>query len=40
DPYVPPLSKEAWELLGLKTDDFQDILEEMEPNLLSLADYY
>ncbi|MBW2086075.1 MAG: HDOD domain-containing protein [Deltaproteobacteria bacterium] len=40
DPYVPPLSKEAWELLGLKTDDFQDILEEMEPNLLNLADYY
>ncbi|MBW1947508.1 MAG: HDOD domain-containing protein, partial [Deltaproteobacteria bacterium] len=39
DPYVPPLSRQAWELLGLKPEDFHDILEEMEPNLLNLTDY-
>lgn len=39
DPYVPPLSRPAWELLGLSAADFKDILSEMEPNLMSLTDY-
>lgn len=39
DPFVPPLSKTAWKLLELSTDDFDRILKELEPNLLSLADY-
>jgi hypothetical protein len=39
DPFVPPLSQAAWEILGLKPGDFNDILDEMEPNLLNLSDY-
>jgi len=39
DPYVPPLSGEAWKLLGLSTKDFDAILEDIEPGLMNLADY-
>jgi putative nucleotidyltransferase with HDIG domain len=39
DPYVPPLSEAAWKLLGLSTNDFDAILEEIEPGLLNLADW-
>jgi putative nucleotidyltransferase with HDIG domain len=39
DRLVPPLSRYAWDLLGLKTDDFPAILEDLEPKLLNLQDY-
>lgn len=39
DVFVPPLSGAAWSMLGLSPDDFDGILEEVEPKLLNMADY-
>ncbi len=35
DRFVPPLSRPAWQMLGLHPDDFEGILEELEPKLLA-----
>lgn len=38
DPLVPPVSMAAWEILGLKTSDFKNILEILEPKLANLSE--
>ena len=39
DRFVPGLSHQAWDLIGLSPGDFPAILEELEPKLASLQDY-
>lgn len=38
DRFVPPLSPQAWELLGLTKADFGPILDDLEPKLLNIED--
>ena len=38
DRFVPPLSAQAWDTLGISPDDFDGILDDLEPKLLSLQD--
>ena len=38
DPQVPPISRAAWELLGLKSTDFRAILDVLEPKLANLSE--
>jgi len=39
DPFVPPLSQTAWEILKLQTQDFDLILADLDSKLLNMADY-
>lgn len=39
DDFVPPLSAPAWKILGLKTEDFGGLIDELEPKLLNIGDY-
>lgn len=38
DPYVPPLSRAAWESLNLKTSDFKALWKELESRLSGIQD--
>lgn len=38
DPLVPPISTAAWEMLRLKTTDFPEILNALEPKLANLSE--
>ena len=38
DPLIPPVSMVSWEMLGLKTSDFKEILNILEPKLAALSD--
>ena len=38
DPWVPPISMAAWEMLGLKEKDFPEILRILEPKLANLSE--
>ncbi len=39
DNFVPPLSPAAWEILGMTTDDFDDIVADMEARLMNLINF-
>ncbi|MFH1090871.1 MAG: HDOD domain-containing protein [Pseudomonadota bacterium] len=39
DRFVPPLSPSACDMLGLKPEQFGDILNDLEPKLINLQDY-